>query len=99
MPVAVEREGYERTEHLGAAGSEQGRDIVAWREGARWAFQCKQVRNFGPKVALACELYGLADAGWRFRSIRQRHHSSESPLKRAGSRNEHQQGAPKGGTP
>ena len=35
----VEREGYERAEHLGAAGSEQGRDIVAWREGALWAFQ------------------------------------------------------------
>ncbi len=32
--------GYERAEHLGAAGSEQGRDIVAWREGALWAFQC-----------------------------------------------------------
>jgi HJR/Mrr/RecB family endonuclease len=37
----VEREGYERAEHLGAAGSEQGRDIVAWREGALWAFQWK----------------------------------------------------------
>jgi len=37
----VEREGYERAEHLGAAGSEQGRDIVAWREGALRAFQCK----------------------------------------------------------
>jgi len=36
----VEREGYERAEHLDAAGSEQGRDIVAWREGALWAFQC-----------------------------------------------------------
>ena len=36
----VEREGYERAEHLGAAGSEQGRDIIAWREGALWAFQC-----------------------------------------------------------
>jgi len=49
----VEREGYERAEHLGAAGSEQGRDIVAWREGALWAFQCKRVRRFGPKDALA----------------------------------------------
>jgi len=49
----VEREGYERAEHLGAAGSEQGRDIVAWREGALWAFQCKRVRSFGPKDALA----------------------------------------------
>jgi HJR/Mrr/RecB family endonuclease len=37
----VEREEYERAEHLGAACSEQGRDIVAWREGALWAFQRK----------------------------------------------------------
>jgi len=49
----VEREGYERAEHLGAAGSEQGRDIIAWCEGALWAFQCKRVRSFGPKDALA----------------------------------------------
>jgi DNA polymerase III delta prime subunit len=48
----VEREGYERAEHLGAAGSEQGRDIVAWREGALWAFQCKRVQSFGPKDVL-----------------------------------------------
>ena len=27
----VRREGYERAEHLGASGGEQGRDIVAWR--------------------------------------------------------------------
>jgi len=49
----VEREGYERAEHLGAAGSEQGRDIIAWREGRLWAFQCKRVQHFGPKDALA----------------------------------------------
>ena len=49
----VEREGYERAEHLGAAGSEQGRDIVAWHEGTLWAFQCKRVQRFGPKDALA----------------------------------------------
>jgi hypothetical protein len=30
----VEREGYGRAEHLSAAGSEQDRNIVAWREGA-----------------------------------------------------------------
>jgi hypothetical protein len=48
----VEREGYERAEHLGAAGSEQGRDIVAWHEGVLWAFQCKRVQNFYPKDAL-----------------------------------------------
>ncbi|MBD3309508.1 protein kinase, partial [candidate division KSB3 bacterium] len=49
----VQREGFERAEHLGAAGSEQGHDIVAWREGQRWAFQCKRVKEFGPKDALA----------------------------------------------
>jgi HJR/Mrr/RecB family endonuclease len=49
----VQREGYERAEHLGAAGSEQGCDIAAWREGALWAFQCKRVQRFGPKDALA----------------------------------------------
>ena len=49
----VEREGYERAEHLGAAGSEQGRDIIAWREGTLWAFQCKRVQRFGPRDALA----------------------------------------------
>jgi len=49
----VEREGYERAGHLGAAGSEAGRDVVAWREGELWAFQCKRVRRFGPRNALA----------------------------------------------
>ena len=49
----VQREGFERAEHLGAAGSEQGRDIVAWREGQLWAFQCKRVQRFGPQDALA----------------------------------------------
>jgi len=49
----VQREGYERAEHLGAVGSEQGRDVVAWREGRRWVFQCKRVQSFGPRDALA----------------------------------------------
>jgi hypothetical protein len=49
----VEREGYERAEHLGAAGSEQGRDLIAWRDDRLWAFQCKRVQTFGPKQALA----------------------------------------------
>ena len=49
----VEREGYTRPEHLGAAGSEQGRDIVAWRGGELWALQCKRVQSFGPRDALA----------------------------------------------
>jgi HJR/Mrr/RecB family endonuclease len=38
----VEREGFDRAEHLGAAGKEQGRDVVAWREDQLWAFQCKR---------------------------------------------------------
>ncbi len=41
----VRREGYERAEHLGAAGGEQGRDIVAWRDGRRVVFQCKRVNR------------------------------------------------------
>jgi len=59
----VEREGYERAEHLGATGSEQGRDIVAWREGKLWAFQCKCVQRFGPKDVLAeiNKIVGLPD--------------------------------------
>jgi HJR/Mrr/RecB family endonuclease len=39
----VEREGFHRAEHLGAAGKEQGRDIVAWREDQLWAFRCRRV--------------------------------------------------------
>jgi len=42
----VRREGFQSVEHLGAAGSEQGRDITARREGKSWAFQCKRVQRF-----------------------------------------------------
>jgi hypothetical protein len=49
----AKREGFKRAEHFGAAGSEQGRDIIAWRKGELWAFQCKRVQRFGPKDALA----------------------------------------------
>ncbi len=44
----VRREGYENAEHLGAAGGEQGRDIVARRDGRRVAFQCKRVGRLDP---------------------------------------------------
>jgi hypothetical protein len=47
----VEEDGFQNVEHLGAAGGEQGRDIVASRDGKVWAFQCKNVRQFGPKDA------------------------------------------------
>jgi hypothetical protein len=43
----VKREGFQSVEHLGAAGSEQGRDIIASRDGNSWAFQCKRVQQFG----------------------------------------------------
>ncbi len=42
----VRREGYERAEHLGEAGSEQGRDVLAWKDGQRVVFQCKRVLAF-----------------------------------------------------
>ncbi|HEX5709324.1 MAG TPA: tetratricopeptide repeat protein, partial [Pyrinomonadaceae bacterium] len=42
----VEREGYVRAQHLGETGSEQGRDVVAYRptDGGEelWYFQCKR---------------------------------------------------------
>jgi len=42
----VRREGFAHVQHLGEAGSEQGRDILAWKEGRRFAFQCKRVKTF-----------------------------------------------------
>jgi len=45
----VEREGYLRSEHLGEAGSEQGRDVIAYRvteSGEHlWYFQCKRYQT------------------------------------------------------
>ena len=49
----ITREEFKQVEHLGASGNEQGRDIVAWKDGQRWAFQCKRVQRFGPKDAEA----------------------------------------------
>src|SRR5262245_32232525 len=42
----VEREKFERVAHLGEAGKEGGRDVVGWKDGRRWVFQCKRVRQF-----------------------------------------------------
>ncbi|MGA9772789.1 MAG: restriction endonuclease [Blastocatellia bacterium] len=45
----VEREDYLRPEHLGEAGSEQGRDVIAYRatKGGEqlWYFQCKRYQT------------------------------------------------------
>lgn len=47
----VEREGYLRPEHLGEAGSEQGRDVIAYRKSDSredlWYFQCKRYKIIG----------------------------------------------------
>ena len=47
----VVREGFERAAHFGAAGSDEGQDVVAYSNGDRWVFQAKNVRKFGPKDA------------------------------------------------
>ena len=45
----VDREGYLRPEHLGETGSEQGRDVIAYRktkDGEElWYFQCKRYQT------------------------------------------------------
>ncbi|HYP27556.1 MAG TPA: restriction endonuclease [Blastocatellia bacterium] len=45
----VKREGYLRPEHLGEAGSEQGRDVIAYRATGSgeqlWYFQCKRYQT------------------------------------------------------
>ena len=50
----VDREGYVRGEHLGLAGSEQGRDVIAYRptghEEELWYFQCKRYRSIRAKT-------------------------------------------------
>jgi tetratricopeptide (TPR) repeat protein len=50
----VQREGYKRAEHLGLAGREQGRDVVAYKptphgEGL-WYFQCKRYRSINART-------------------------------------------------
>jgi len=60
----VIREGYSRAEHLGEAGSEGGRDVVAWKDGRRFVFQCKRVKAFTAAHARAeiAKLRGLPAA-------------------------------------
>ena len=47
----VRREGYENALHFGAKGSDHGRDVIAYRNGKRVAFQCKLVGRFVPAEA------------------------------------------------
>jgi outer membrane protein assembly factor BamB len=50
----VEREGYTRAEHLGLAGSEQGRDVIAYNPTPHgeelWYFQCKRYRSINART-------------------------------------------------
>ena len=52
----VEREGYLRPEALGEAGSDQGRDVIAYRPTDRgeqlWYFQCKRYQRIGPAALI-----------------------------------------------
>ena len=47
----VEREGYKRARHLCLGGSEQGRDVVAYKPTPQgdelWYFQCKRYKSIG----------------------------------------------------
>jgi outer membrane protein assembly factor BamB len=43
-------EGYQNVEHLGASGSEPGPDVIAWRDGGLWRFQCQRVKKIGAAV-------------------------------------------------
>jgi tetratricopeptide (TPR) repeat protein len=47
----VEREGYSQIEQLGEVGSEGGRDVVAWKNGRRFVFQCKRAQAFNVSQA------------------------------------------------
>ena len=47
--MLLPREGFENPQHYGAAGGEQGRDIVAYRDGDLWYVQCKRVKQCGPR--------------------------------------------------
>jgi hypothetical protein len=50
----AEREGYTRVEHLGEAGSEQGRDVVAYdSENRLWYFQCKRYQTISAETLMA----------------------------------------------
>ena len=59
----IKREGYLRPEHLGEAGSEQGRDVIAYRrsesgEEELWYLQCKRYQSIGaPTLVKEVEKY------------------------------------------
>jgi tetratricopeptide (TPR) repeat protein len=52
----VQREGYLRAEHLGDGGSEQGRDVIAYRVTGKseqlWYFQCKRYQTISAAILI-----------------------------------------------
>jgi hypothetical protein len=59
----VEREGFSRPQHLGDAGGEQGRDLIAYRPAASgeelWYFQCKRRKRVtAPALKAEVDKYG-----------------------------------------
>lgn len=47
----IRREGYQGVEYLGEAGSDQGRDLVARKDGRLVVFQCKRRKVFNAALA------------------------------------------------
>lgn len=50
--AVLPHEDFNDPEHYGAAGGEQGRDIVAHRKSKLWYIQCKRVKECGPQLLL-----------------------------------------------
>jgi hypothetical protein len=52
----VQAEGYVRAQHLGEAGNDQGRDVIAYRQTASgeelWYFQCKRYQTISAATLL-----------------------------------------------
>jgi len=71
----VEREGYLRPQHLGEAGSEQGRDIIAYKPADAgeqlWYFQCKHKKRISADILkIEIDKYnGLAKSNPNYRPV------------------------------
>ncbi len=46
--LQLESDEWQHVEHYGQAGGDQGRDLLASRNGARWVVQCKRTQTFQP---------------------------------------------------
>ncbi len=46
--LQLESDEWQQVQHYGQAGNDQGRDLMASRNGARWVVQCKRTQTFQP---------------------------------------------------